>query len=218
MTPLSWTIVQPMLLLSATFNGLNVLAFSSVGRSSFVYDHSSIDKTSVLNPSSSRRIISPLVQLRSSPDGDDTKRFETSVNIPPKNSGFRADLRLRPILPSPSQLIEVRRAIPFSVSVEPKDGLAVCTKDGDPTNGESEKVGDVLRMTSRWTMGLPRGDGVVSSAMSFAGNIGWQCSLLDLTKAKSWNEVVEALTSNVPQRTDEVLMLFERPMKAEGDV
>ena len=29
-------------------------------------------------------------------------------------------------------------------------------------------------------------------------------------KAKTWNEVVEALTSNVPQRTDVVTMVFER--------
>ena len=29
-------------------------------------------------------------------------------------------------------------------------------------------------------------------------------------KAKTWNEVVEALTSNVPQRTDSVTMVFER--------
>jgi hypothetical protein len=51
------------------------------------------------------------------------------------------------------------------------------------------------------------------SKASFSGAIGWQCSLFDVAKASSWDEVLEALTSNTPTRTDEVLMIFERPLK-----
>ena len=89
--------------------------------------------------------------------------------------------------------------------------MAVCTKDGQG----GEKVGDLLRFSSQWTMGLPRGDGILSTAASFSGAIGWQCSLFDVMKASQWDEVVEALTSNTPQRTDEVVLIFERPLPAE---
>merc|ERR1712127_490093 len=132
--------------------------------------------------------------------------FEIEVNLPPKNSGLTAQMKIQPILDS-SELIEVRYNIPFGLNVEPKDGQAVCTQDGEG----GEKVGDILRYTSQWTMGLPRGNGLVSTAASFSGAIGWQCSLFDVTKATSWEEVIEALTSNTPDRTDEVLLIFERP-------
>ncbi|MGK3734727.1 MAG: hypothetical protein ACI90V_001566 [Bacillariaceae sp.] len=46
-------------------------------------------------------------------------------------------------------------------------------------------------------MGLPQGDGVVSTVASFSGGISWQCSMFDVMKAKDWSRVVEALTSNV---------------------
>ena len=90
----------------------------------------------------------------------------------------------------------------------PKNNMAICTKDG----AGGEKVGDILRFTSQWTFGLPRGDGMVTTAMSFAGGISWQCSMFDVMRAKRWEDVVEALTSNVEQRTDEVVLLFERPI------
>jgi len=89
--------------------------------------------------------------------------------------------------------------------------MAVCTKDGPG----GEKVGDVLRLTSQWTMGLPRGNGIISTAASFSGAIGWQCTLFDVMKANKWEEVVEALVSNTPQRTDEVVLVFERAIDEE---
>jgi hypothetical protein len=46
-------------------------------------------------------------------------------------------------------------------------------------------------------MGLPQGDGAVSTVASFAGGISWQCSLFDVMKSKDWPRVIEALTSNV---------------------
>lgn len=63
-------------------------------------------------------------------------------------------------------------------------------------------------------MGLPRGDGIVSTAASFSGAIGWQCSLFDVARAGSWDSVVEALVTNVEQRTDEVVLIFERKTEA----
>jgi hypothetical protein len=135
--------------------------------------------------------------------------FEMEVKMPPSNSGLAAQMKIQPIFDGPSELIEVRYKIPFGLNVEPQKGLAVCTQDGE--NGE--KVGDVLRFTSQWTMGLPRGNGLLSTAASFSGAIGWQCSLFDVTKANSWEEVVQALVSNTPQRTDEVVLIFERQRK-----
>jgi hypothetical protein len=111
-------------------------------------------------------------------------------------------------LDEPSEIVEVRYKIPFGLNVEPKNNLALCTKDGEG----GEKVGDVLRFTSAWSMGLPRGDGLVTTAASFAGGLQWQCSMFDVMKSKSWQQVVEALTSNVESRTDEVVLIFERPL------
>ena len=135
--------------------------------------------------------------------------FERMIAIPPKDSGLLAEMKLQPIADGPSEIVEVRYNIPFGLDVAPKGGLAICNKDGPG----GEKVGDILRFTSQWTMGLPRGNGLVSTAASFSGAIGWQCSLFDVAKATSWELVIEALTSNTQQRTDEVVLLFERPLQ-----
>ncbi len=154
-------------------------------------------------------------------------------------------MKFPPLLDVPSEIVEVRYAVPFGLDVAPKEGLAVCTKDGVSQNifyiilyygimfifslinflythiSESivqaggEKVGDVLRYTSQWTLGLPRGDGVITTAMSFAGGIGWQVSMFDVARATKWEDVVTALISNEASRTDEVVMLFERPLNTE---
>jgi hypothetical protein len=137
--------------------------------------------------------------------------LEMEINMPPSNSGLQAQIKLKPILDGRSELIQVRYKLPFGLDVQPKNGMAVCTKDGPG----GEKVGDVLRLSSQWTMGLPRGNGILSTAASFSGAIGWQCSLFDVTKANRWEDVVEALTSNTPQRTDEVVLVFERPLQQE---
>lgn len=50
-------------------------------------------------------------------------------------------------------------------------------------------MGDILRFTTQWTMGLPRGDGLVSTVASFGGAIGWQVNLFDVAKAKTFDEV-----------------------------
>ena len=135
--------------------------------------------------------------------------FEIEVLVPPSQSGLLAQMKIMPVLDTPSEIVEIRYKVPFSLNVEPQNGLAVCTKDG--ANGE--KVGDILRYTSQWTMGLPRGDGIISTAASFSGGIGWQCSLFDVARATSWESVVEALVTNVEQRTDEVVLIFERKLE-----
>jgi hypothetical protein len=136
--------------------------------------------------------------------------FEIMVDMPPTTSIpiLRAQIKCEPVLSVPSELIEVRYKIPFGLDVAPSKGFAVCKKDG--TGGE--KVGDILRYTSQWTLGLPRGDGLVTTAASFAGGLSWQCSLFDVSKSKAWELVVEALVSNDPGRTDEVVLLFERTL------
>jgi hypothetical protein len=140
------------------------------------------------------------------------KVFEVNVSMPPTNSDLEAQMKFEPVLSVPSEIIEVRYKLPFGLNVEPQKNLAICTKDGEG----GEKVGDVLRFTSQWTMGLPRGDGLITTAASFAGGLSWQCSMFDVMKAKSWEQVVEALTSNVESRTDEVVLLFERPLEADA--
>ena len=119
--------------------------------------------------------------------------FEISVDMPPSNSGLQANMKFKSILTGPSEIIQVRYKLPFGLDVAPKDNLAVCTKDGPG----GEKVGDILRYTSQWTMGLPAGGGVAATVAPFlGGGLGWKCRLFDVLKAASWEFVVEALTRN----------------------
>jgi len=132
--------------------------------------------------------------------------LEIQMKMPPTTSQTIANLKFPSVFQDPSEIVQVRYKMPFGLNVEPKDNLAICTKDGPG----GEKVGDVLRYTSQWTIGLPQGDGIVTLAASFAGGLSWQCSMFDVMKAKDWSRVVEALTSNVEDRTDEVVLIFER--------
>ena len=60
-------------------------------------------------------------------------------------------------------------------------------------------------------MSLPGGEGLGDTIGSFGGIIKWKPGLFDVNKASSWQDVVEALTSNTPERADEVSLVFERP-------
>merc|ERR1712071_387699 len=122
--------------------------------------------------------------------------------------GLSAQMKFPRVFDGPSELIEVRYKLPFGLDVAPKDQLCKCTKDGKG----GEKVGDVLRFCSQWTMGLPRGNGAITTAASFSGAISWQVSMFDVMRAGSWEDVVTALTSNTADRTNEVVLLFERPL------
>merc|ERR1719221_33205 len=134
--------------------------------------------------------------------------FEISVALPGKNEDLIAQMKFKPVLDVPSEIVEIRYKVPFGLNVEPKNNFAICTKNG----AAGEMVGDVLRYTSQWTLGLPKGDGMVSTAMSFSGGVSWQVSMFDVMRARQWQEVVDALVSNTESRTDEVVLLFERPL------
>lgn len=118
---------------------------------------------------------------------------ELSISMPPSGSGLQANMKIVPVLSVPSKIVEVRYKVPFGLNVAPKNQLCVCTKDG----AGGEKEGDILRYASQWTLGLPSGDGLLSTAASFSGGVSWQCSLFNVLNARSWEQVVEALTSNV---------------------
>jgi hypothetical protein len=134
---------------------------------------------------------------------------EMTVDIPPSGSELKAVMKIAPCLSVKSEMIEVRYKLPFDLSVEPKRNLAVCTKDGKG----GEKVGDILRYTSQWTLGLPAGEGLAQSAATWSGGLKWQCSMFNVLAARDWRQVVEALQTNLPQRTDEVVLIFERALE-----
>ena len=93
------------------------------------------------------------------------EKTTVSVDLPPAGSGRTATMNIESALTVPSEYIAVRYKVPFELSVEPKQNLAVCTKDGPG----GEKVGDVLRYSSQWKMGLPEGEGLGATAAAFSG-------------------------------------------------
>lgn len=97
--------------------------------------------------------------------GDASDRFEISVAMPPRSSGLQANLAFDSVLSGDSEIVEVRYPLPFGLDVAPKNGLAVCTKDG----AGGEKVGDVLRYCSQWTLGLPSGGGIATTGVFLIG-------------------------------------------------
>merc|ERR1740130_1417167 len=113
-----------------------------------------------------------------------------------------------------SESVVVRYAIPFGLNVENQGRekgpcRAVCTKDG----AGGEKVGDVLRYCTEYKMQLAgSGGGILTTVASFGGALSYKIGLFDVAKAKSWDDVIEALTSNTPERTNEVVLVFERPL------
>lgn len=139
--------------------------------------------------------------------------FEIMINLPGEGD-LNAQMKFKSVLDGPSEIVQVRYKLPFGLDVAPTNNFPLCTKDG----AGGEKVGDVLRYTSQWTLGFPRGDGAVTTVAAFAGGVSWQCTMFDVMSAGQWEDVVEALTSNVPGRgTDEVVLLFERPLPEEKE-
>lgn len=149
---------------------------------------------SLTTPSTTRLIRAPL------------HAFELSIDLP--GSETVASMKVDSILSVPSEIIVVKYKVPFGLNVEPKKGLAVCTLAGPG----GELPGDILRYTSSWSLGLPRGEGLAETAAAFGGGLKWQCSMFNVVTAKAWEQVVEALTSNVEERTNEVVLIFERPL------
>eukprot|EP00607_Mallomonas_marina_P005539 CAMPEP_0182427928 /NCGR_PEP_ID=MMETSP1167-20130531/20861_1 /TAXON_ID=2988 /ORGANISM="Mallomonas Sp, Strain CCMP3275" /LENGTH=146 /DNA_ID=CAMNT_0024610517 /DNA_START=128 /DNA_END=568 /DNA_ORIENTATION=+ len=105
-----------------------------------------------------------------------------------------------------SDFILVKYNVPFSLNVEEqKKGVAVVTKDGK--EGE-EKVGDVLRATTCFSSAFAAG-GAASDIMAFAGNVKWRKGVFEAIGAP-WQQVVDALISNTPEKTSDVMLVFER--------
>jgi len=158
----------------------------------------------------SRGASAPALNMADNDKGGDG--FEVMLELP--GEGLSAQMKFPRVLNVPSEIVQVRYKLPFGLDVAPKDQLCVCNKAGEG----GERVGDILRYTSQWTFGLPRGDGVITTAMSFSGGISWQVSMFDVMRASKWEDVVDALTSNAPDRCDEVVLLFERALPARVDV
>ena len=121
--------------------------------------------------------------------------IELKVNLPPRGT---AAIRFKRILPE-SEAVVVVYDVPFGLNVENQNGRAVCTKDGPG----GEKVGDVLRYCTQWTLGLPAGDGAITTAASFAGAISWQLGLFDGAPPRTMRE--PAATGPKPTATTPVL-------------
>ena len=122
----------------------------------------------------------------------------------------KARIRWQPIFAA-SEAVGVTYPLPFELNVEQKGGLAVVTKDGPG----GEKAGDVLRYCSEWKI-APKGQGsggALETVASFSGLMEWKVGIFDVNKAKAWEEVVEALTSNEKSRTDQIVLAFEREVR-----
>lgn len=131
--------------------------------------------------------------------------FSLSIDLPPKG---KCALKFKPLLAS-SEAVVVKYGLPFGLNVEQQGDLAVCTKPGPG----GEQPGDVLRYCTEWNIGLPGGPASISATQaSFSGvGLSYQLGLCDVAKAESWDDVVQALTSNTQERTDYVMLVFERP-------
>jgi hypothetical protein len=122
----------------------------------------------------------------------------------------KARIKWQPIFAA-SEAVGVTYPLPFELNVEQKGGLAVVTKDGPG----GEKAGDVLRYCSEWKI-APKGQGsggALETVASFSGLMEWKVGVFDVNKAKAWEEVVEALTSNEKSRTDQIVLAFEREVR-----
>ena len=145
---------------------------------------------------------------RSSSKGSKDATFQLVIDVPPSNSDVQVSMNIESILSVPSELIVVRYKVPFGLNIEPRKNFAIVTANGPG----GEQVGDILRYTSHWTMGLPRGDGIGTTFASFAGGLKWQCSMFNVMSVTQWEQDIQALVSNTVERTDEVVLIFERPL------
>ena len=71
---------------------------------------------------------------------------------------------------------------------------------------------------TRWSepyYSIPDIYGLVTTAASFSGAIGWNVELFDTSKARSMQEMVDAITSNQPGRIERMVLVFERPVDAD---
>jgi hypothetical protein len=116
--------------------------------------------------------------------------FDFSFEMPGKGIAEygTAQVKLPPVLPD-SEIVVVRYDLPFGLNAAPSNDQIVVTKDGPG----GEKVGDVLRQTTYWRGNTP--------------------GLYDVSKnADNFEAVVAALVTNDVSVTDEIVLVFERPL------
>lgn len=123
--------------------------------------------------------------------------FEFSFEVPKKGIADigTAEVKLPPLLEE-SEILVVRYDLPFGLSAEPspsQNGEVVVTKDGAPGK---EKIGDILRQTTYW-----------------GGIGGKEVGIFDVSKNKdNFERVVGALVTNDLAVSDEIVLVFERPL------
>jgi len=125
-----------------------------------------------------------------------SKSFRISVKLPVEEGVKEEVIICEPVLKEKSKIIEVRYPIPYALDVEKNEvtGLPTCYLAG--WNGEVPD--DILRYCSAW-------------------NEDGECIIHDCCES-SWEECVQALCSNLPERTDEVVLLFERSLRSVYNV
>jgi hypothetical protein len=185
---------------------LLLLQLSILTQSFVLYTPTNLPHTIFSRPTTFLHISSTGVSSRSASSSSNT--FQLVIDVPPSNSDVQVSMNIESILSIPSELIIVRYKVPFGLNIEPRKNFAIVTANGPG----GEQVGDLLRYTSHWTMGLPRGDGIGTTFASFAGGLKWQCSMFNVMSVKQWEQVIQALVSNTIDRTDEVVLIFERPL------
>ena len=72
-------------------------------------------------------------------------------------------------------------------------------------------MGDVLRACTAYAIIAGGGDGIAGTVLNFGGAPKWAQTVFDcLDGPSTWEQVVEALVSNKPSKTDAITMVFER--------
>ena len=125
----------------------------------------------------------PMARRGAAPCMEAREAFSMVIDLPPRG---KCSLKFKPTFES-SEAVVIEYGLPFGLNVEQQGGRAVCTKDGPG----GEKVGDVLRYCTEWTMGLSGGEASVSATVGmFSGaGLGWQLGLCDVDKAGSFDAV-----------------------------
>mmetsp|Transcript_15313 Transcript_15313/g.53373 ORF Transcript_15313/g.53373 Transcript_15313/m.53373 type:complete len:199 (-) Transcript_15313:221-817(-) len=115
-----------------------------------------------------------------------------------------------------SSLIVAKYPLPFFIDIEATKTGNIVTKDGsEQKNNGAERVGDRLRGFTYYAVSQDSGGGGPASMFaSFGGlNVKMTRQLYDATMVP-WDKALEMLMTNEPRRTDEVIMIFERPAPA----
>ena len=131
----SFAITVSLLMISSSSLISSVIAFATTDGKNLSprqqqQQQQHLKKHSITTGSSTTRLFAGVGVGRSEISQTKDEFLEIELNVPPKRSGVIARLKFPPVFPGPSELIEVRYDLPFGLNVEPKENLAICTKDG----------------------------------------------------------------------------------------